>query len=258
MAFAADASLHEVSVAAEAGRMSEALDMMDKVLQDHPNSGKAHYVESELLAKEGRLASAKAELAKAEQLAPGLPFAKPQAVQKLRGRLSGTPTHEARQLTTAASPAAVSSGFSPTGLIIIVGSALVFLFFAARALIRRASPPLAGASTRFGGGNNFGNGYAPADPPMAPQGGGFGSGGGLGSGLLGGLATGAAVGAGVAAGEALVHHFTDGTRGSALPAPFQDSSFEAPQQYDMGGNDFGISDASSWDDSSAGGGDDWN
>lgn len=55
--------------------MGEAQRMMREVLQNHPNSGKAHYVEAELLAKEGSLAQAANELATAEKLSPGLPFA---------------------------------------------------------------------------------------------------------------------------------------------------------------------------------------
>ena len=43
-----------------------------KVLQDHPESGKAHFVEAELLAKQGRYASAEAELNNADRLAQGI------------------------------------------------------------------------------------------------------------------------------------------------------------------------------------------
>jgi hypothetical protein len=82
------------------------------------------------------------------------------------------------------------------------------------------------------------------------------AGGGIGSGMLGGLATGAAVGAGVVAGEALMHHLTDGHRTGVVDVPpTQDPWVSSPD--DMGGADFGMSDGSSWDDSSGGGGDDW-
>ena len=77
--FAADPSLHQVYQAAEAGHYPEAQSMMDQVLRDHPNSAKAHFVEAELLARQGKTASAKAELKTAEQLDPGLQFAKPGA-----------------------------------------------------------------------------------------------------------------------------------------------------------------------------------
>ena len=86
-------------------------------------------------------------------------------------------------------------------------------------------------------------------------------GGGIGSGILGGLATGAAVGAGVVAGEALMHRVLDGHHSDGPIAPAEAGTWEnaqpQPDQYDMGGNDFGLSDTSSWDDGSVGGGGDW-
>ena len=75
-ASAQDPTLHQVYQAAQSGNFSEAQRMMDQVLHDHPNSAKAHYVEAELLAKQGRFAAAESELATAERLEPGLPFAK--------------------------------------------------------------------------------------------------------------------------------------------------------------------------------------
>ena len=91
-------------------------------------------------------------------------------------------------------------------------------------------------------------------------------GGGIGSGIVGGLATGAALGAGMVAGEELVHHFTDGNRDNYIPNQGGGGWDNAPpaQNTDMGGNDFGISDAGSWDSGGGGGGDsgggggDWN
>ena len=88
--FAADdASLHQVFQAAEAGNFKEAQSMMDNVLKNHPNSAKAHFVEAELLAKQGLNHEASAELSKAEQLEPALTFAKPEALQSLRSRIGG-------------------------------------------------------------------------------------------------------------------------------------------------------------------------
>ena len=80
---AAEPTIDQVYHAAEAGNFREAQRMMDEVLRDHPSSARAHYVESELLARQGRLSEAAAELRTAERLEPALPFAKPQAVQEL-------------------------------------------------------------------------------------------------------------------------------------------------------------------------------
>ena len=255
--FAADPSLHEVYAATQAGKMSEALSMMDKVLQDHPNSAKAHYVEAELLAKEGRAASARAELAKAENLDPTMHFANAGAVQELKTRLGSGHVAPADMVTSAA-PATADSNMPSLLSILVVGGLLAFLFFAARALVRNAQPGATPrTSQRFGGGDSMGavpQSYAPAGPASAPASPAA-QPGGLGSGLMRGLATGVAVGAGMAAGEALAHNLMGGHR-STLPAP-QDTALDSPSSYDMGGNDFGVSDAGSWDDGGGSGGDDW-
>ena len=68
-ALADEPSLHQIYQAAEAGKLTEAQTMMQEVLRAHPNSGKAHFVEAELLVKQGQLRKAEAELATAERLA---------------------------------------------------------------------------------------------------------------------------------------------------------------------------------------------
>ena len=83
-----EATMHQVYLAAEAGKFNEAQSMMDKVLRDHPNSAKAHFVEAELLAKQGLFSNAGVELNTAESLQPGLPFAKPEALQNLKSRIA--------------------------------------------------------------------------------------------------------------------------------------------------------------------------
>src|SRR3974390_1542420 len=85
----AEPTIDQVYKAAEAGNFSQAQQMMDEVLRAHPNSAKAHYVEAELLARQGRVAAARDELRTAERLEPGLPFARAQAVQDLQRRLGG-------------------------------------------------------------------------------------------------------------------------------------------------------------------------
>ena len=88
--------------------------------------------------------------------------------------------------------------------------------------------------------------------------------GGMGSGIMGSLATGAAMGAGVVAGEALMNHFIDGDKNNVIAEPpFRETSSwntssDMSETDNMGGIDFGISDASSWDDDEVSdGGDDW-
>jgi len=69
-----EATMHQVYLAVEAGKFNEAQSMMDKVLQDHPNSAKAHFVEAELLAKQGLFSNAGVELNTAESLQPACPL----------------------------------------------------------------------------------------------------------------------------------------------------------------------------------------
>ncbi len=243
-ALAQDATTHQVYEAAAAGKFIEAQKMMDQVLADHPNSGKAHFIEAELLAKQGKMARAATELATAERLAPGLKFAKPEAVQHLRSaiasgsaasaantagtsidfsrapRLNNAAQESPRLTAPAPAPVEQARGI-PWGMILGIG---VLVVLAAMFFRRKAGPAGGNAGYSYGGGGGGGvpvnypqypNGGVPPQP-MPPQygaPGGFGSGGGLGSGIVGGLATGAALGAGLVAGEALAHRFTDSNRG---------------------------------------------
>ncbi len=248
-ASAADPTLHEVYQAAEAGNYRQAQSMMDQVLRDHPNSAKAHFVEAQLLAKQGRLSSARSELAIAERLEPGLPFASPKAVEELKAYLGSAPG--LGQSERQGLPSLTGSSF-PWGALLF-GLGLVALIAFVVSLARRGSAHAAQPA---------GPGYGATGPVAAPVGGGMSPvapAAGTGSGILGGLATGAAVGAGLVAGEALMHRVLDGHRADgALADSRSDRSDSAQPQYDMGGDDFGVSDASSWDDNFVAGGDiDW-
>lgn len=251
---AADPTMHEVYQAAEAGDYRQAQAMMDQVLRDHPNSAKAHFVEAELLAKQGRLTEAQRELGTAERLDPSRGFAKPQALQELKARL--TPAYTARE--PAATVLAATGGFRWGPLLLLLG-AVALVVVAIRAF--RSRPQYASQSQAHPG---YDGGAAAAQPygmggagPVQPPAGG------IGSGILGGLATGAAVGAGVVAGEALMHRVLDGGHrsddglNSLADADIGSIPSMGESQYDMGGDDFGVNDSSSWDDSSSGGGDDW-
>ena len=252
-ALAADEpSLHQVYTAANAGRLSEAQGMMDQVLRLHPGSAKAHFVEAEILARGGHLANARTELDTAERLAPGLPFAKPESVEKLKRNLSAARMPESPvQASTADRVMAPAAGGIPWAMVLLGLGLIAVLIFFVRSMSRR---PV----VYSGGGPGYagGPGGMPAQPYGAgPMGAGMGpAAGGMGSGILGGLATGAAVGAGMVAGEALMHHFTDSGNAHAAPMPAPAENWSAPPD-DMGGGDFGVSDSGSWDDGSSGGSD---
>src|ERR1700690_1745146 len=84
---AGDPSVDQIYAAARSGHLDQAQQMISQVLADHPQSGQAHYVQAELFARQGKAALARSELAAAEQLKPGLPFANPRSVQELKAEL---------------------------------------------------------------------------------------------------------------------------------------------------------------------------
>jgi len=249
-------TLQQIYQTAQAGKLDEAQGMMDKVLREHPNSGKAHFVEAELLAKQGRLSNAEAELHTAERLEPGLPFAKPQAVQELKARIGAT--H--RSQSTMNSVHTETAAAFPWGLLLLGIGSIVLITMLVRAMTARNARnnvPMAGTYQAAGMPGPAGQPYMGGGAaPMAP------AGGGIGSNIVSGLATGVAVGAGMVAGEALVHHFMDGNSSGTSPAVAASDSWDSSSD-NMGGANFGIADNSSWDDNSnvadnmGVGGDDW-
>ena len=248
-------TIDQVYQAAHAGRLDDAERMMDKVLKDHPNSAKAHFVEAELLAKQGQMARADEELRNAERLKPDLSFANPQAIQELSSRIATA--HRANQASAGSYQAAPGSGF-PWGMLVLGIAVIAIIVFIMRAMnARNAAVFPSNYQPGMQGGSPSPQPYGGGMPPMGPYGGGMG--GGMGSGIMGGLATGAAVGVGMVAGEALAHRFMDGGRNDVGNAPVADSWGNSSDN--MGGSDFGIADNSSWSDSSSiadsGGGGDW-
>ena len=243
---AGDPTVDQVYTAARSGHLDQAQQMITQVLADHPNSGQAHYVQAELYAREGKTALARAELATAEQLKPGLPFANPRAVQELNAQLG--------LRSSAMSPGVMSPTVMrsvpaerpfPWGTILILAAAVGILWMVFRRRSSYAQYPAAAPGPGGAPGGYGPGGYGPGP-----------GGGGIGSSIAGGLASGLAVGAGVVAGEELAHHFLDGGRGGGVipPAEAGDSG-----NSDMGGSDFGLNDpGSGWDDGGgSGGGGDW-
>jgi hypothetical protein len=250
-----DPSLQDIYDQAKSGHLDQAQQMINQVLRDHPGSGKAHYVAAELDARQGNLSLGRVEFNKAEQLDPGLSFARPEAVRSLRAELglaSGV-TSGTRQLVE---PVVVPVRHSfPWGalLIAVIAIGVIWAVFRRRTTYGAGGgyparvAPMGGAPgygpTGYGGGPGYGPGYG------GP------GGGGIGSGIVGGLASGLAVGAGVVAGEEVAHHFLDGgERRDEFAAAPQETPVSNPGNGDMGGSDFGVNDPGSWDDSSSGGG----
>lgn len=238
---ATDATPHEIYEAAQSGHLAEAQQMIDRVLQDHPQNALAHFVAAELDVRIGDLAAARQQLATAKQLDRSLSFTDARTLNSLQRQLAGMPRVLPNTVAPAVTPVVRHSSVS-WGLIIALGIGAFVLFSILRSRSRSNA-------------QSYGPGLLPpGNPGMQP---GYGYGPGYsppgGSGIMGNLASGLAIGAGVAAGEELVRHVIDGNNSGSVPPA---ADFRDPQQsQDMGSPDFGTQDGSSWGNDSSGGGD---
>jgi uncharacterized protein len=73
-----------------ARNLAEAQQMVQEVLKHHPESSVAHWVAAVLDVRAANFLVASQELARAEQLAPGLPFVSPHVVADLQRQLEKT------------------------------------------------------------------------------------------------------------------------------------------------------------------------
>ena len=235
----AEATLPEVYKAVQSGQMAKADAMMKEVLQNHPNSAKAHYVASELYLKEGKVDVARDHFIKAQNLAPGLPFAQPESVQKLQVQLAsgaGTP---------AASQASIFSNPLFWGLIaILVVGVIIVMKRRKDQAVQVYNAPSAGYPGTPGGPAGYPGGPGGPGYPGAP------AAGGMGSGLMGSLATGAALGAGMYAGQALASNLMGGHDNGHSNAGSNPNLNQVGGPASLDPN-FGVRDAGSWDDGGA-------
>ncbi len=246
----AEATLPQVYQAVQSGQLAKADAMMKEVLQNHPNSAKAHYVAAELYLKEGKTELARNHFIKAQNLAPGLPFAQAESVQKLQVQLANT-------TTAGGSAASASSSIFTNPLfwgliaILVIGVVIVMKRRKAEAVQAYNAPSAGYPGTPGGPAGNPGGPSGPAGPgtpgyPGAP------AAGGMGGGLMGSLATGAALGAGMYAGQALAGSLMGGRDGGHSNT----NANTNPNMSQVGGPasldpNFGVRDASSWDDGGA-------
>lgn len=252
-ALAADPSAHQIYLALRGGNVAQAQQMIQQVLHDHPESAKAHFVAAEVQARAGNYGLARQQLAKAESLKPGLPFASAYAVRELKRQLGLAPG--AVRTRAGAAGHRAHLGWA---LLLIGGVILLWLIVRRRMAMRSGAYPvqMSGAvppGPMPGGPAGYGpGGYPPGYAAgMAP---------GAGSGMMHNLGTGLAIGAGMAAGEELVDHMLGGNAvGGMIPGAGAAQAVDPQVNSDLGGNDFGMSDPGSWDDGGGGwdgGGDD--
>jgi tetratricopeptide (TPR) repeat protein len=240
----AEATLPEVYKAVQSGQMAKADVMMKEVLQNHPNSAKAHYVAAELYLKEGKLDVARNHFMTAQNLAPGLPFAQPESVQKLQVQLANSSGSSAASSVTSSSSIFSNPLFWGLIAILVVGIIIVMKRRKAEA-VQVYNAPSAGYPGTPGGPAGYPGGPGgPAGYPGAP---GAPAAGGMGGGLMGSLATGAALGVGMYAGQALASNLMGGHDNSHPNAGSNPNlnQVNGPASADP---NFGVRDASSWDD----------
>jgi len=264
-------SMSQIYATAQAGKLDEAQVMVQQVLVAHPKSAKAHFVQSELYARQGNQTKARESLSTAQGLAPGLPFAKPEAVQALQNQLASRP---ATTPTAKVAPYAAPAPTQPSGSWLLPALLAVGVIAAGYFIFRRKTAQTFDQNPGYGNGLNgpqsFGNGgLQPGmqggygqQPMYGQQGYGQPAGSGIGGRIMGGVATGLAVGAGVMAAEAIGRNLMGNHDAGSRPVDSSSANSYEPignSNADMGGQNFGVSDTS-WDDAGSadvGGGGDW-
>jgi len=262
----------DIDAAVNAGRLSQAESMLREVIQEKPQSAKAHYELGQVLARQEHYADAQIALKKAKELDPALKFAASpekfnETFDKVFRMSQGPSTASlASGLSPAVKPAAAEPSF-PLSYVLLGVAGLVILALVLRRSKANAATAAAGFSAAPGatmqGGTataprGFGAQFTPNAPTnrsgyataAQPMGGGMGSG--IGGAVIGGLA-------GVAAGYALskaLEGDQHSNSSNANPADNNNSyvPIDSPAQPDLGGFDAGSD--GGWDDSSSSGGDD--
>jgi len=256
-------SMSQIYATAQSGKLAEAQGMVQQVLVSHPKSAKAYFVQAELYARQGQSGPARESLSTAEKYAPGLPFAKPEAVQALRAQIAARPPAKSLSGVSNSYAAPQSSTSWALPLLITAGVAVGAYFFLRRRIPQPyVQPPVYANPNGMSGPQSFDMGGGAMQQPAYPQPGyPQQAAGGLGGRIMGGVATGLAVGAGVMAAEAIGRNLMGGHNNLGQQAELRSGSNFEPidTNADMGGANFGISDPS-WDDGGGidvGGGSDW-
>ncbi len=279
----AEPTIQQIYATAQSGQVDKARQMTQEVLRTHPNSAKAHFVLAELEASQGKVTLAGDELAAAERLAPGLPFARPEAVQALRARISPAPAlrsqRDAGPPAVSSAPEAPRSPSFPWGIVLLAGAFIAAAAWFMRSRTASRNAAAAAVPARFGAAA-AGAGWAAPQPGSGPQPAygaqpGYGPAPaqpGMGSNIMGGLATGLAVGAGALAAQEIgrrmlgdhQQHGVAGVGDAHAAGTAGDSQLARDAGLGSvggGGNsalpdDFGINDTASWDDGGSMGADD--
>ena len=268
----------DIEAAVAAGQYTQAETMLREVLQDKPQSAKAHYELGQVLAHEHRYKEAQTELQKAKDIDPSLKFAtSPEKFNTVLAKVSNlatAPTSSVVMEPSVAPGTHAAAKAAPEPAANGGGSSLIYVWLAIAGLVvlglwlRRSAANTANSANT--------NAYAPVATPMgaspAPRGFGaqftpnaapqsYAPQGYAQPNSGGSTMTGAVVGglAGVAAGYALSkaleggHHTSEPSTSGASPAAGSGGyvPFDTPAQPDLGSFDAGS--GSDWDSADSGG-----
>ncbi|TDR79710.1 tetratricopeptide repeat protein [Paludibacterium purpuratum] len=286
-----NAEQQQIQTAVQQGDYARAENLIQQVLQKHPNSAKAHYIHAEVLAHQNQFKQAQQEVAAAKQLDPKITFTAPEKFGKFEAYLDVAVHHPAQKtsqtqstVVVPAQPAPAQHGIGMMSILVGVLILVMIAYFISRMFARRPTVittapgyPAGGAQgyangPTYGNGPGYGGGNGGTTIINNTTGGGYGSG--VGSTVAAGLG-------GVAAGMMLERALDERREGegyreaplheqAAYQQPVDDSESNYAEQQleqqpiDMGNDDNSWDDGSaagggdSWDDSSAGGSDDSN
>lgn len=244
-------TVEDVQHAVHRADYAAAQSMLHEVIAAHPDNARAHYMLSELLAHDGKLAEAKKEAAEAQRLDPAIHFASPERFKEYLSELNGggvRPITARRNVETPVAPPRSSGSSAGWILLLLIGGGVVLML-----MRRRPSdvPPGYGGYANSGGVPPNPNGpYPPGypgagyPPGYAPPGGGMG---GRVAAGLGGLAAGMVA-------EHLIEDALDRHHGNANAADFSDHGPPPSNPFEDRPIDFGNGN-NDWSDGSGGGGD---
>ena len=259
----------DIEAAVNAGHLSQAETMLREVLQEKPNSARAHYELGEVLGREAKYDEALAELQRAKSIDSTLKFASTpekfqQTLDKVNAAASAAklpaataPAHQA--VVVAPAPAPAAPGLNLNYVFLGIGVLVLIAFLIRRnaqanqnAMVYAAPAPNGFGAQYTPNAPGYGPGYAPGYG--APMQGGVGSG--VGGAVLGGVA---GLAAGYAISKALEgDHHSSGNYDSSAPSANSGGyvPFDAPAAPDLGSFDSGT--GNGWDapDAGGGGGDD--
>ena len=227
-----------------------ALNMINAVIKNRPNSARAHFIKAELLLSMNKKAEAKESFFVAEKLDPTFAYARPETVTKLRTALGVKSKPDLFDNTS----------MFIVGGIIVGGVIIIWLIVRRRETEYPRYLPSGGLNKPITPYNQVPplseNNSVPPSATGVAGATGTAAAPSRGSGIMGGLATGAAMGAGAVAGAALVNHMMNGNKASAAPAEPTAAAPEPAPSY-VPDSDFGFSDSGSdWGGDSGGDGGD--